>query len=235
VIETRLVRIRRWILPASGVTVAMGALCFLLALELEQDQADPIHMGAALVPPVHKPAPAAAPPTATRPSPRPGPARRRPPAPAVELPAIAPSRTPTRETPQVLAASPCLSQLARCATLLERLDRLDDLLDRLPDDRAVALLEGLLDSQLPGDHYEAETLRLRVLVRLGTLPGPRADAVLVERLDPERPRPERLVALEMLAGRPGVGAGALTALAQDDHDQVVMDEARRALQRRGGS
>jgi hypothetical protein len=120
--------------------------------------------------------------------------------------------------------------LARAATLEERLLIVDGVASRLPQDQAALVLEGLLDSELPGTHYDAETLRLAVLARLGTVPGSRAERALARRLDPMEPRPMRVLALEALAARPQVDRAILLDVARGDHDSVVLEKARWALQ-----
>jgi hypothetical protein len=230
-------RIGRWILPATAVTGALVAILSLAANELLSDGVErrPHSTSAAPAPvkPTETPRVAAveaAPHQATLLAPPPstsGPIESRP----IVLPQPVAKKPKVKETAQVLSATGTLGELARMATLQERLRAIDGLKDRLPNDQAVSTLEGLLDSNLPGDFYEAETLRLYLIARLGELPGPHADAALIARTDPEKPRPQRLVAIEMLAGRPDAGRSEIELIARNDHDLVVQDKARWALAR----
>jgi hypothetical protein len=120
-------------------------------------------------------------------------------------------------------------RLSTLRTLQDRLHEIDALKERLAAEDAIATLRGLLDADLGSEHYEAETLRLYIIARLGELPGPRADAALIARTGPQIPRPQRLVAIETLAGRPAAGRNELTIIARDDHDTVVQGRARWAL------
>ena len=106
--------------------------------------------------------------------------------------------------------------------------------DRLPPDEAARVLEGLLESQLPGNFYESTNLRLAALGELGVLESPRAEAALVGRLRVDVPRPERMIALELLANKPaGAGTSEMQAIAYNDHDRRVQSKARWALARQG--
>lgn len=90
-------------------------------------------------------------------------------------------------------------------------------------------LEGLLDGVLPGRFAEAEQLRLGVLARLGRYDDPRVEQALVRRLETDLPRPQRLLALELLAARPNVGRTEIATIAASDHDLVVQKKAAWAL------
>ncbi len=230
------VRVRRWILPVTGMTAAVAAVLALVGTEvfLDSERAPAPRAHVASVKAAALPARAVLRPRpAVEVAPQPAaPARRDEPvsgARQIVLPPIPTSRVPVHETPKVLAATNVLSELAVAKTLQERLKIVDDMKARLRSDEAVLKLEGLLDSSLPGTFYEAETLRLYLLARLGELPGPSAEAALVSRIGPASPRPERLIAIDMLAARPSAGRSELTMIAQSDQDTVVQDKARWAL------
>ncbi|RMG08215.1 MAG: hypothetical protein D6731_22275, partial [Planctomycetota bacterium] len=133
-----------------------------------------------------------------------------------------------------VARRPLAATLAAAPDLAERLKRLDAALAHRTSGARLRLLEALLDAPLPGDAYEAGELRLALLARIGRLPGERATAALARRLRPEAPRPERLLALELLAARGAATGGRLVAMATSDHDRVVRARARSVLAR-GGS
>ncbi|MBX3466035.1 MAG: hypothetical protein KF878_03925 [Planctomycetes bacterium] len=135
-----------------------------------------------------------------------------------------------RETPDVLRASRELTALAQAPDLLHRLRLLDALVAGLPPDEAVRVLGGLLDSELPGDFFEAESLRLALLGKVADHRGGQADGILLERLAPARPRPERLAAVDALRAR-DAARDTLASIAAGDHDVVVQQRARWALQR----
>jgi hypothetical protein len=226
---------RRLILPGACGAIGLVAVALLAWNEL-RDEPAPAREVVVLAPETPAPAPqgkielVAAPvapaPVVERARPATGVAGR-----ALVLPPLQPGAAKVKETPEVLGASDQIVALARAATLADRLRIVDHLAATLDSDAAVSTFSGLLDSELPGDFYEAESLRLCVLARLGEVPGARADAVLVSRLNAERPRPERLVALEMLAARPDAGRNDIEAVARDDHDSVVQEKARWALAR----
>jgi len=230
----RAVRFRRWFLPASMITLGVGAVAFLGILELDDEilgwpEAPPSEASSDVADPVDAVATAVEPRRARpeRPgralAPRPAPLKERPPPPHV------------RETPQVVSASGYLTQLARAKTHLERLAIVDGLAATLPDERAAEVLTGLVDSVLPGTFHESEDLRLLTLARLGDLSAVGAEQTLVARLDPEQPRPQRVMAIEMLASRaasrPDEVRAGLEAIARGDHDLIVQEKARWALQR----
>ena len=132
-----------------------------------------------------------------------------------------------------MAASRYVSELAQVGSQRERLDLIAALPERLPEGDAVTALEGLLDAALPGDRYEVEDQRLAALARLGELRGDPAGAALLRRLEPDCPRPQRLVAVDYLVARaePGIDAG-LETVARADPDAQVREHARWALSRR---
>ena len=101
----------------------------------------------------------------------------------------------------------------------------------LAPDAAAEALAGLLEGALPGTAYEVGALRLKILGTLGRVPSRQVDATLAGRLDPERPRPQRLLAIELIAGRPRPDRGQLEAIALRDPDRVVQERARWALGR----
>lgn len=231
--ESRAARVGRWIVPGAGLTMAAAGVVFLAAQEVlgDPEPGAPPRAPVALTTQAAGQAPR---PRATpAPAPRPAPPSRHAPA---GVPAVAIEPRPVlRETAASLRATPHLVRLAQAPGLLERIAIVDELATTLPVDAAAAAFEGLLDSELPGDFYEAESLRLAVLARLGALPGPGPCATLTRRLDAERPRPERLLAVELLAVRPdaALGHGQLASLAAHDHDEVVQERAQWALKRAG--
>jgi hypothetical protein len=161
-------------------------------------------------------------------------------------PAVAASPTPTqpltlagdrtlaarpRETPESLRATPYVVQMARAGNLSARLRVLDEIAMR-PSDQAADAFIGLLDCEVPGGTvYETESIRLAVLGHLGKLSGPRADAAILERIAAGYPRPQRLLAIELLAARPNPPRAELETLARDDGDAMVQEKARWALAR----
>ena len=116
-----------------------------------------------------------------------------------------------------------------------------ELREQAPDDVLSRLLARLA-GPLPGPAYEVETIRLGLLARIGALPGPAAERALCDWVgDDQRPRPERLMAIEQLAARQVARTHDLEAIAAADHDVVVQRRAQWAMQRlrgdsnRGGS
>lgn len=140
------------------------------------------------------------------------------------------SASAAEEGAQPAAEESLLARLSQAEDLGARLRVLDGHLARIPAEHAPDELEALLESALPGRFAEAEQLRLGVLSRLGRYDDPRVEAALVRRLDAELPRPQRLLALELLASRPHVGRVSIGAMAVDDHDLVVRKKAAWALQ-----
>lgn len=139
-------------------------------------------------------------------------------------------RAAEKVAPGPLDLKSCLEGLAWAPNLTERVRILDEVLRRGPTEHALEVLEDLLDSgELPGKFYEATSLRLCILARIGGVPGTKAEALLVDRLAPSRPRPERLLALEMLAARRDSSKDTIGLIARDDHDSVVKDRARWVL------
>ncbi len=222
--------LKRWLLPASFLPLAVGAIVFLaLDLEMSDDETE------AFLRPVNVEvkAPAANAPVAQRVASR----RARP---SVvrqlkrsELPKVK-AHAPVPKTIRTNRANHLVTVLARSETLTKRLHALQRYCDRLSPEQAAEVLEGLLDSPMPGDFYESTNLRLAVLGELGVLDSPRAEAALVGRLRAEVPRPERLIALELLANKTlGAGTSEIQAIAYNDHDQKVRSKARWALARQG--
>ena len=157
----------------------------------------------------------------------------------IEAPASERKAGKTKSTPasapvdaaQLLAtAGSDLGALSLASSLPERFRVLDEIARRAPE-LLEPVLEALLNSELPGTPYEAETLRLAILGKVAQVPGAQADAVLVASLDPGQPRQERLLALEGLAPRPNAGRPVIEALAQQDPDSVVQEKARAVLAR----
>jgi hypothetical protein len=232
----KVVRVRRWLIPAATLSLALAATLSVIAWELADEPAAarprlPTRVAAA--PPA---APAATPRTpdaltAPRPSatPRPAPRVRRPVAPPPA--AIEPRRTPVRETPAVRRSAAHLARVVTAGDLRARLDVVDELARELPPVDAADALIGLLDGELPGEFYEAQTLRLGILAALGRVDAPVAREALAERLAAAWPRQERLMAIEMLAARADARPEDLLALSERDPDAQVRSKARWALQR----
>jgi len=218
-------RLARWVVPGAALTIAVAGLAFLVVADAAPAarwrSATPLEAPAGARAARAESGPAAG--RVRRPLPRPAapaaPARPRRAAPA-----------PARETARVLAATPELARLARAPDLAARLAIVDEIV-AARGDGAAPTLEGLLDSELPGSLYEVENLRLALLARLGEIPGPESRAVLVARLDAERPRPQRLIALELLAGRGEGSCPAVESIARRDHDTLVREKARAVLAR----
>lgn len=225
----------RWIVPATIVSLAVSAIVFLGAIELTAEdegwQAPRQDLAQAKEP-------ARAEPVAARPA-APAPQRRvQAPAPPARGPAAVTQPVSWRrpqpgarrgESAAVAQAATLNVRLARCHDLGSRLRLLDQHLAKLSPDRAMLELEGLLDGVLPGRFAEAEQLRLGVLARLGRYDDPRVEQALVRRLETDLPRPQRLLALELLAARPNVGRTEIATIAASDHDLVVQKKAAWAL------
>ncbi|MDC3379397.1 hypothetical protein OAX78_03850 [Planctomycetota bacterium] len=240
----------RWVVPGAGLTLALTGTVLLLGSEMAMDpDFAPVASGSSggavsqpaadrdagprlgFTPPGDSNAAGAADaadaadPAAAQPSRAPlrdlGPRR----------PAFQPQsgRPRVLETPETQRAQRYINELARLQTLQERLDKLDEWVATLPEQTAIDAIAGLLDSELPGDFYESENLRLGVMGRLNALRDPKANTVLVARLDPELPRPQRLLAIEMLAARDNAGRSEITGIAQQDHDAVVQAKAKWAV------
>src|SRR5690606_10687337 len=240
-VAMRPIRLRRWIVPGTVLSLALAAVGFLAVGELGDGATPPSASGAAVaaVAPSRRSAtgdegweaPVREAPRERRPTARP-PVQQRPRRAAQS--SRAPQRPlPTRpgESPRVLEAGPLMPALAREATLRRRLELLDEWLLRPPEERAVRMLDGLLSSHLPGSFYEAESLRLAIVDRVADYSSAAAREVLVARLDPERPRPERMLAIEKLAARKDTLSADLERIAARDHDSVVQQKARWALSR----
>lgn len=235
-------RMSRWVVPVSGLTMALAGVVLLAADGLGEAPPRPAPTWAQ-----PRPQPSAAPPTPTPAQvPSPAPLVLAPSAPsapgdpgraltrAVREPSqprpTRPTRPIVRETAEVLRASRELTALALAPDLLQRLRLLDEQLAGLPSAEALQVLAGLLDSELPGTFSEAESLRLALLGKVASHQGSQADGLLLERLEPKRPRPERLAAVDALRARESA-RNALASIAADDHDVVVQQRARWALQR----
>lgn len=217
----------------AGITLALAALVVLVALPLEptprtapgEDGPRPraVSSGHAPPPVLTLPAPATGLPRSSvqgRPSSRPGsvhfePRERR------SAPTPAPATGPVADA---LAEPEALARL-RLVDLLLNDGKFDD---------ALAVVEALLDRPL-ADPAEDELQRISLLTRLGYVPhSVAADRRLAAALAPDRPRAERLVAVDGL-GR-GLGlhplwTQALEPLAESDKDVEVRRRARVALGR----
>lgn len=224
--------IKRWLLPASFIPLAVGGLAFL-ALDSDSENSSverrPALLQTATTPPQAE-ARGPSRPRSSRSS-RPRLVRR---VAKRELPRVKAHTPVPKATVRTTRANHLVTVLARCETLSKRLHSLQRYCDNLPSEQAAQVLEGLLESQLPGNFYESTNLRLAVLGELGVLESPRAEAALVGRLREDVPRPERLIALELLANKPpGAGTSEIQAIAYNDHDQKVQSKARWALARQG--
>ena len=226
----------RWIVPATVVSMAVSAIVFLGAIELTAEDegwsAPQQELASAPTEPAQGQARVAEPASAPRQAPRvAAPPSSRGQA-AVSQPASWRRPQPGAARSESAATSQSVAlnvRLARCDDLGSRLRLLDQHLTKLSNDRAMLELEGLLDGVLPGRFAEAEQLRLGVLARLGRYDDPRVEQALVRRLETDLPRPQRLLALELLAARPSVGRTEIATIAANDHDVVVQKKAAWAL------
>lgn len=241
-------RVRRWLTSTALLCVAFTAVTSLVEGELERDLGRkaraPNHVPVPVVADAGPraprapaaPAPSSAPqrPGARAPAqptiPPPGPARHD--APVARTVAAPQSDFVAMPGPRTSLAGGALSDLARLRTLGARLAAVDKLAAGDPA-QAAETLAPLLDGELPGvDGYEVEQLRLKIMSAVGRLSGPVADRALLARLDPQRPRTERLLALSLLTKRSealSLGRVDLERMAQGDADVVVKRAATRAL------
>lgn len=240
----KVTRIRRWVVPGAALSLAAVATLSVVAWELAESappprlQRGPTVVASSAAPPAARPrspsvfTPVAPPTAPTRPAPDRAPAPvTRSPVPLTSAGPIEPRTTPTRETPALRRALPHLARLVQASTIRDRLEIVDGLARDLDPVQAADVLTGLLDGELPGEFYEAQTLRLGIMAALGRLPTAQANEALVERLAPAWPRQERIMAIEMLAMRTELPRDDLLAMANDDPDAHVRDKARWALQR----
>jgi hypothetical protein len=234
--DVNLRTVGRWIVPATVVSLAVSAIVFLGAVELtaEDEGWAPPRPELAAAAPAQPQAPAKAQPRVDEPA---TPRRAQAPAKPLQRGQAAVTQPASWRRPQPVAArgesaaqAATLSvRLARCYDLGSRLRLLDRHFAKLPKERAVQELEGLLDGVLPGRFAEAEQLRLSVLARLGRYDDSRVELALVRRLETDLPRPQRLLALELLAARPNIGRTEMATIAASDHDLVVQKKAAWAL------
>ncbi|MCO5170490.1 MAG: hypothetical protein M9894_29490 [Planctomycetes bacterium] len=115
-----------------------------------------------------------------------------------------------------------------------RLAALDEVTRSLPADRAIALLERLLDRPCGASGDELRSFRMGALGRLGAhREHPAAERRLLRvAADAQAPRPERLMALEALRREGGVlhsARPALERVASSDPDVIVRQRASWAL------
>jgi len=223
----KVVSLRRWLLPASGLSLALAGVVYLGALELSDAPfSDPagsqgsaaLAQAEGLGSPSGDSAQRRAAATASR--------RGR-----VRLAAPGGPAGPQVQDPFAEPAQEdLLTQLVHGADLADRLVILDDHLRRSSLEQALDDLAGLVEASLPGSFSEAEQLRLAVISRLGRLDDPRVERALVDRIQPRTPRPQRLLALELLAPR-YAARGAIHAVAEHDSDPVVREKARWALRK----
>ncbi|HBP20554.1 MAG TPA: hypothetical protein DEA08_22535 [Planctomycetes bacterium] len=219
----KVVTFRRWLLPASGLSLALAGVVYLCALEVsEWPAADP---GAAQGSPTLACLDAGAGPGGPQ---GPAAARARGARIRVAAPGSGAGRAAGAHTDP--AQGDLLTQLRHGADLADRLVILDDHLRSVSFDQALDDLERLVEAGLPGGFSEAEQLRLAVISRLGRLDDPRVERALVDRIQPRIPRPQRLLALELLAPR-YAARGAIHAVAEHDADPVVREKARWALRK----
>ncbi|MCW8141291.1 MAG: hypothetical protein KIT58_20505, partial [Planctomycetota bacterium] len=136
-----------------------------------------------------------------------------------------------RPTPAARRGAIYLGRVVRAPDQRARLDEVTAISRELDPRDAADALSGLLDSELPGDFYEAQALRLGVLAALGRLPAHDARDALARRLTCEWPRQERLMAIELMAARADARRDDLAALAEHEPDAQVRDKARWALAR----
>jgi hypothetical protein len=239
-------KIGRLLVPATVVTLAVAGAVLLVASEsvdrsLPANAPPPSGLASRTPPPARASAKIDAPRSVA------APVSLAPPAASQPLPVVAatPSAAPgtlslasekplarPRETPESLRATPYVVQLARATNLQQRLRVLDEIATR-PTEQAAEAFIGLMDCEVPGGTvYEIESVRLAVLGHLGKLSSlPRAHAALVERMGPGFPRPQRLLAIELLAGGPSPPLPELETVAREDADVVVQEKARWALAR----
>ncbi|MBL4844076.1 MAG: hypothetical protein JKY65_01005 [Planctomycetes bacterium] len=230
--SSKIVTVGKWILPATVLSLAVAAIVFLGAVELA-DEFEPSEVASvapseAETAPSERSAPVSAPKVAPL-SPPPTMARQTA---AITQPVSWRRPQPgaaRQETAAAGQAATLVVLLARAKDLGARLRLLDSRLGKLPANRAILELEGLLDGVLPGKFAQAEQLRLGVLARLGRYDDPRVEEILIRRLETDLPRPQRLLALELLAARPQAGRGMIASIANNDHDSVVQKKAAWAL------
>ncbi len=231
----RPVRVSRWLLPGTALSLALAGLGGLIGLEV-QGQFDegsgplagsashPLDPGADGV--TLEEAPALAKHTAK--DPRAGKSNRSTWRPDARTRARRERPCPARShdvgAPQ---ASPLVLKLWR-APYVEQARILDEFIAKRPR-QASRTLRDLLAQDLPGNRYEADTLRLAILARVGRLDDQVAERTLLDHIAPEKPRPQRLLALGLIAARPHFRPLDLDAIARNDHDAVVQAKARRLV------
>jgi hypothetical protein len=122
-------------------------------------------------------------------------------------------------------------ELENAPDLFARLAIIDRLMQSELPGTVVSLIEKLLE-RTPGRTDEVRPFRVALLGRLGAFPqNAEADRRLVVALEPERPRCERLIAIEALArgGLHPLGRPYLQRIADSDHDLEVKRRAQSAL------
>jgi hypothetical protein len=251
-----ILRVSRILMPGAGATLAIGAVVFLVLGDVASVSGPE---GRVASPPsgAHRPARsvecsrvAVRPPeTASAPTTAkglPGPPVAARTSPVVDGASEGGSAQPTygrfagarspsvpRLDPSFHAASPDAwrRELARGGTLLDKLAIVDELSARCSNDELAPVLVALLGGEIPGPPQEAQSLRLALLSRLGRLTGAVPDEAIAQRIGSGFPRPERLLALELVAGRPGLARADVEAIARDEGDVAVRDKARWVLAR----
>jgi len=236
----RSVRIsRRLILPAVPITLALAALALLATTPTEPSPrvaSKPRKLSPSQPAGVARVQPGA--PRPGRPGsvhfepPKPGssqsPRQLAPAAPAIPpLPANAPAAA--APGPNAPASTGFLYEIENAPDLMARLAILDRLLPSQTPDQLAELIAKLLEHP-PGPPEEVSAARVSYLHRLGFVPGVRADEMLCAATAPDRPKGERLTAIEGLGRIPGrQGAARKLDLLTYDADPDVARRARRAL------
>jgi hypothetical protein len=211
---------RRWAFPAAGILLALSGLGLIAAAP---DDATPRAR--------HEPSPVVA--WAPRKLLTPLPET----AGTITPPQAAP-RDPEREPvhPMVpatrsAAGSSFEREIEEAPDLVARLAIVDRLMQSELPGTVVALIKRLLE-QTPGSADEIKPFRVALLGRLGYFPqNAEADERLCAALEPDRPRFERLIAIEALArgGLHPLGRPYLQRIADSDHDLEVRRHAQWAL------
>ena len=226
----KVVTLRRWLLPASGISLALAGVVYLVALELSDLPlgGGPAPRGNPTLSYLDVEGQPAAEARAGEAGPRAEGVRLL--APQPRRAALGPRRGQGAPAGSELGRGDLLTQLRQGADLADRLLILDEHLRGVSLEQALDDLERLVEAGLPGKFAEAEQLRLAVISRLGRLDDPRVERALVDRIQPRIPRPQRLLALELLAPR-YAARGAIHAVAEHDMDPVVREKARWALRK----
>ena len=209
---------RRWAFPAAGILLALSGLGLIVAAP---DEAAPRlrHEPVAVV--------AWAPRSAAEPLPG-------------TVGTLAPPRfaprapEPARPATPVVPCAPGSSierEIESAPDLVARLAIIDRLMQSELPGTVVPLIKNLLE-RTPGNVDEVRPFRVALLGRLGAFPrNAEADERLVAALEPDRPRFERLIAIDALVrgGLHPLGRPYLQRIADSDHDLEVRRRAQWAL------